>query len=100
MQHALDEKRLQAWARAVAESDLEAALESAATRLEEEQLFIDALRREGKVRAEEFRILGAVGRDIQAAGLYDWALARITAEAFVDADEKIDAMEQRRNQPA
>ena len=94
------ERKLEAWARAVYESDLDAAIADASERLETEKMFIDALHREKKVRAETGRIHQVRGENSEAVGLYAGAQARITAEAIVDADEKIEAMDAKRNAAA
>lgn len=87
-------------ARAIFERDLDAALVDAVARLEEEQLFVEALRREMKIRLEQTRILEVGGGDSMDARLYERAKALITATAIVDADEKIEAMEARRKSAA
>jgi hypothetical protein len=64
--------RLQAWARAVAESDLGSAREAAAARLSGLTEFLAALDREKSSRAATLANLQAAGIDPKAATVSDW----------------------------
>lgn len=88
MQSAIDPEtaRLQAWARAGAESDLDAASVAASARLAEHTEFREILHREKSNRAAMLASIQTAGIDPKAASLQDWfhAAGNIThaAEAF------------------
>lgn len=84
-----------AWAEAVGENNLEAAITAAEGRIEIERMKIEAFRHEGAIRDEMWRLLEADGIEPDKVTLYQYTLARIKAAAIVDADKALAAMEAR-----
>ena len=87
--------KVRAFAEAVAEKNLEAAILSAQERIEIERGKIEAFINEALVRGEIWSLLEADGIDAALVTSQQYAMARLKAEAIVDADAAIQAMEAR-----
>lgn len=85
----------QAWAQAVAENNLEAAISVAEAAIEIERMKIEAFRKEALIRGELYQLLGTDIISPETVTFQQYAMARAKAEAIVDADAAIRDMEAR-----